>query len=79
MLLIGNKLVIPLFNSELSRADSYELCDGITVFSLTQGYKEKLRLNPELIARYESSLKYMKCGLSIEPALLTPSEQLSSA
>lgn len=77
MQLTGNKLVIPLFDAELSFEDSYELCDGISVFTLKQDYEEYLRSKPELIARYESSLRYMKCGLSIEPMMIKNSEKLN--
>ena len=77
MQLIGNKLVIPLFDIELSHADSYDLCDGISVFTLSQNYAAELRSKPDLIARYESSLQYMKCGLSIEPEMIEHGEKLS--
>ena len=62
MQLVGNKLVIPLFDIELSHAQSYDLCDGISVFTLPQNYAAELLSKPDLIARYESSLQYMKCG-----------------
>ena len=77
MLLTGNKLIIPLFDSELSHTKSYDLCDGIALFTLTKDYEEQLRSKPELIARYEYSLKYMKCGLSIEPDLFIHGKQLN--
>ena len=79
MQLIRNKLVIPLFYTVLTHEDSYDLCDGISVFTLSQDYEEELRSKPQLIARYESSLKYMKSGLSIEPGMLEHGEQLNSS
>ncbi len=76
MQLIGNKLVIPLFDAELSRENSYDLCGGISVFTLTQHYEERLRSTPQIIAEYESSLSYMKCGLAIEPRALERGDKL---
>ena len=67
MQLTGNKLVLPLFDAQLSKHDSYYISDGVSVFNLPNSYEKKLRSQPELIAGYESSLKYMKSGLAIEP------------
>ena len=77
-MLTGNKLILPLFDSELSHTELYDLCEGITLFTLPKDYEEQLRSKPELIARYENSLKYMKCGLSIEPDLLIHDEKFLS-
>lgn len=68
MQLIGNKLVLPLFDAELSKSDTYDLCNGLSIFNLPNSYEKKLRSQTELIARYERSLKYMRSGLAIEPA-----------
>ncbi len=67
MQLIGSKLVLPLFGAQLLKGDPYDLCDGVSVFNLPDMYEKKLRSQTELVARYESSLKYMKSGLAIEP------------
>ena len=76
-MLTGNRLILPLFGSKLSRAELYDMCEGITLFTLPKDYEEELHSKPELIARYENSLKYMKCGLSIEPDLLIHAETLT--
>lgn len=67
MQLTGDKLVLPLFDVKLSKADSYDLCEGISVFNLPDSYEKTLRSQTELVARYERSLEYMKSGLVVEP------------
>ncbi len=76
MKLNGNKFVIPIFDAELSSHDSYELCDGISLFSLSEDYGQYLRKTPELIARYGDSLPNMKTGLVIETGKLKNGDKL---
>ena len=70
MQLIGNKLVIPLFDAELSQEKSYDLCNGISIFTLSENYGERLRSKQEILSGYVNSLPYMKCGLALEPEAL---------
>ena len=67
MQLIGDKLVLPIFDAELMHSDSIEVCDGIELFNLPPSYRERLEQHPEMIARYKSSLKYMKMAVSVAP------------
>lgn len=76
MQLIGSKLVLPLFGAQLLKGDSYDLCDGVSVFNLPDMYEKKLRSQTELVARYESNLKYMKSGLAIEPGKIENGSEL---
>ena len=70
MELIGNRLVIPLVDSILSKSSSYQLCDGISLITLSDEYLKRLKGQKELVARYSSSLDHMKCALSVEPKKL---------
>ena len=67
MNLIGNRLVLPLFDAELTKCDKYDLCDGISLFTLPAHYKDRIRSHPDLIARYEKSIDFMKSAIAIQP------------
>ena len=74
---IGNRLVLPLFDAELSTCDSIEICQGVSIFNLPNSYQQTLRSNAELIARYGRSLDYMKSGIQIETEKIPDGDQLN--
>jgi hypothetical protein len=67
MELIGNRLLLPLIDATLEHAEAYKICDGVSITTLPAKYKNWLTEHRDLIARYESSLKFMKSALLIEP------------
>jgi len=77
MKLVGDRLIIPLCDAVLTQTTSYELCEGISLFTLSEGYRNRLSDQKELTARYSHSLDHMKCGLSVEPRKLMTGGPLS--
>ena len=77
MELVGESFVIPLFNATLISTDKFDLGDGISIIGIPDTFEEKLRSSPELIARYESSLEYMKVGLELVPSNFKENDALS--
>lgn len=65
--LIGDRLVLPLIDAKLTKRDEYQLCNGVSLFTLPDHYKERMRSHPDLIARYASSLDFMYSAVAIHP------------
>lgn len=68
MQLVGERIVLPVFDAELVHRDSIKICDGVKLFNLPPSYRDHLEKHPEMIARYQSSLQYMKTAISISPS-----------
>ena len=67
MNLVGDRLVLPIFDAFLKQSDKLVLCDGVTIFNLPDSYEKRLRVDPEMIARYESSLEHMQTAIAFSP------------